>query len=70
MKTWLMAQCMARLPHLTYFSHPESSLDDFFSGEASIVMDENHRGGFSSFFRQGYVQLVVEIWKNKTINPP
>lgn len=61
MDTWLIAQCMARLPRLTYFSHPESSLDDFFSGEAGTIMDGNHRGNYSSSVQQGYVQLVIEV---------
>lgn len=65
MDTWLTAQCMARLPHFTYFSHPESSLDEFFSGEASTTMDGDHRGDGSSPTRQGYVPLVVMIWGNR-----
>lgn len=69
MDTWLIAQCTARLPRLTYFSHPESSLDDFFSGEASAIMDGNHRGAYLSPVRQGYVQLVVEIF-GKKCQPP
>ncbi|KIJ65899.1 hypothetical protein HYDPIDRAFT_109982 [Hydnomerulius pinastri MD-312] len=43
MDTWLIAQCMARLPPLTYFSHPESSLQDFFSSDRNSLRDERSR---------------------------
>ncbi|KIJ15499.1 hypothetical protein PAXINDRAFT_99377 [Paxillus involutus ATCC 200175] len=45
MDAWLIAQCMARLPTLTYFSHPESSLEDFFSAEQTTILNGDSTSG-------------------------
>ncbi|KAF9243130.1 hypothetical protein BU15DRAFT_72329 [Melanogaster broomeanus] len=52
MNTWLVAQCMDRLPKLTYFSHPESSLEDFFSAEGRTILNEHSRSSDSILFGQ------------------
>jgi hypothetical protein len=64
MDAWLIAQCMARLPTLTYFSHPESSLEDFFSAEQTTILNGDSTSG-----QCGYVQS--SSWNSeKGLNPP